>query len=53
MAIYIVFDVDVKDPERYAKNRDLIQPTLEPSGESCCSLAVSSVASVKAAYPAS
>lgn len=32
MAAYIVFEVDVKDPERYAKNRDLIQPTLEPYG---------------------
>ncbi len=32
MAAYIIFEVDVKDPERYAKNRDLIQATLEPYG---------------------
>ncbi len=32
MAAFIIFEVDVKDPERYAKNRDLIQPTLEPYG---------------------
>ena len=32
MSAYIIFDVDVKDHERYAKNRDLIQPTLEPYG---------------------
>lgn len=32
MAAYIIFEVDVKDPERYAKNRDLIEPTLTPYG---------------------
>ena len=32
MAAYIIFEVDVKDPERYARNRDLIRPTLEPYG---------------------
>ncbi len=30
MAAYIIFEVDVKDSEQYAKNRELIQPTLEP-----------------------
>ncbi len=29
---YIIFEVDVKDYDRYAQNRDLIQPTLEPYG---------------------
>ena len=32
MAAYIIFEVDVKDPERYAQNRDLIQPILKPYG---------------------
>ena len=32
MAAYILFEVDVKDAERYAKNRDLVQPTLDPFG---------------------
>ena len=32
MAAYIIFEVDVKDSKRYAKNRDLIEPTLEPYG---------------------
>ncbi len=32
MAAYIIFEVDVKDPDGYAKNRDLIQPTLVPFG---------------------
>ncbi len=32
VSAYIIFEVDVKDHERYAQNRDLIQPTLEPYG---------------------
>ena len=32
MAAYIIFEVDVRDLEGYAKNRDLIQPTLDPFG---------------------
>ena len=30
MAAYIIFEVDVKDHEGYSKNRELIQPTLNP-----------------------
>ncbi len=32
MAAYVIFEVVVKNPEQYAQNRDLIQPTLEPYG---------------------
>jgi len=32
MAAFIIFEVDVKDHQSYAKNRDLIQPTLDPYG---------------------
>ncbi len=32
MAAYIIFEVDVRDLEGYAKNRDFIQPTLDPFG---------------------
>ena len=30
MSAYIIFEVEVKDYEGYARNRDLIQPTLVP-----------------------
>ncbi len=30
MSAYIIFEVEVKDHEGYARNRDLIQPTLDP-----------------------
>ena len=32
MTAFIIFEVDVKDPERYVENRELIRPTLEPYG---------------------
>ena len=32
MTAYIIFEVEVHDAAVYAKNQDLIQPTLEPYG---------------------
>ena len=32
MAGYIVVQVDVENPERYADYREMVQPTLEPYG---------------------
>ena len=32
MAAYIVVQVDVQDPDRYADYRNMVQPTLEPFG---------------------